>query len=70
MGFGTELLFLVMLGLMVLGPKRMHTMLGYLGRAKAEFDKTSREIKSQVSAELQRTPQEGKNSSADVVNKR
>jgi Sec-independent protein translocase protein TatA len=65
-GFGTELLFLLMLGLVVLGPKRMHSMpakLGYLGRAKAEFGKASREIKSQVLAELPRAPQDGKNSS-------
>jgi Sec-independent protein translocase protein TatA len=54
-GFGTEILFFVMLGLVVLGPKRMHSMLGFVGRAKAEFDKASREIKSQVSAELGKT---------------
>jgi Sec-independent protein translocase protein TatA len=66
-GFGTELVFLVMLGLVVLGPKRLHSMLGYLGRAKAEFDKASREIKSQLSAELQRAPQKGKSSPAEVV---
>jgi Sec-independent protein translocase protein TatA len=62
-GIGTELLFLVVLGLMVLGPRRMYTVLGYLGRAKAEFDKSSRAIKSQVSAELQHASQDGESSS-------
>ncbi|HXY08286.1 MAG TPA: hypothetical protein VEI52_10605 [Terriglobales bacterium] len=65
MGFGTEILFLAMLGLVVLGPKRMHSMIGFVGRAKAEFDKASREIKSQVSAELQRIPQDEKSASAE-----
>lgn len=66
MGLGTELLLVVMFGFVVLGPKRMHSMLGYLGRAKAEFDKASREIKSQVSAELRREPQDGKNASIEA----
>ena len=61
MGFGTGLLFLAMLGLVVLGPKRMHSMLGYLARAKGELDKANREIKSQVSAQLQHAFQERKN---------
>ena len=62
MGFGTELLFLLILGLVVLGPKRMHSTLGYLGRAKAEFDQARREIKSQVFAELPPAAQDGTNS--------
>jgi Sec-independent protein translocase protein TatA len=69
-GFGTELLFLLILGLVVvLGPKRMHSTLGYLGRAKAEFDKARREIKSQVFAELPPAAQDGTNSPADGVNR-
>ena len=53
MGFGVELLFMLMLGLILLGPKRLHTMLGHLARAKAEFDQASRGIKSQLMAELE-----------------
>ncbi len=49
---GIELLFGIGLGFLVLGPKRMHEMLGHLGRAKARFDKASREIKAQLAAEL------------------
>jgi Sec-independent protein translocase protein TatA len=40
---GTEILFLLMLGVVVPGPKRMHSVLGSFGRAKAELDRASRE---------------------------
>jgi Sec-independent protein translocase protein TatA len=51
-GFGTEILFMLMLGLLVLGPKRLHTMLGHVARAKAQFEEASRGFKSQLGAEL------------------
>jgi Sec-independent protein translocase protein TatA len=51
MGFGTELPLLVALGFVVLGPKRMHAMLGHVARAKAEFEKASHGIRSQLAAE-------------------
>ena len=35
MGLGTEILFVLMLGLLVLGPKQLHTLLGRVARAKA-----------------------------------
>ena len=35
MGFGTEILFVLMLGLLILGPKRLHAMLGHVARAKS-----------------------------------
>ena len=56
MGFGTEILFLLMLGLLVLGPKRLHTMLGHIAQAKARFEEASRGFKSQVAAELDAAP--------------
>jgi Sec-independent protein translocase protein TatA len=37
-GFGTEILFMLMLGLLILGPKRLHTMLGRVAQAKAELE--------------------------------
>jgi Sec-independent protein translocase protein TatA len=52
MGLGSGLPFFVVIGFLVLGPKRMHAMLGQLARAKAEFDKAGRGIKSRVAAEL------------------
>jgi len=58
-GFGTEILFILMLGLLVLGPKRLHTLLGHVARAKAQFEAASRSLKSQLAAELDATHHEG-----------
>jgi Sec-independent protein translocase protein TatA len=52
MGFGAEMLFMMFLGLVLLGPKQLHSLLGHVARVKAEFDKASRGIKSQLAAEL------------------
>lgn len=56
MGFGTEILFIVLLGLVVLGPRRMHAMLGHVARAKAELENAARGIKSQLATELDAVP--------------
>jgi Sec-independent protein translocase protein TatA len=53
MGFGTELLFVVLLGFVVLGPKRLHTVLEHVARAKAEFVKASRDFRSQLAPALE-----------------
>ena len=55
MGVGTEILFILMLGLLVLGPKQLHTLLGHVARAKARFEEASRGFKSQLAAELDAT---------------
>ena len=60
MGFGTEILFMLMLGLMVLGPKRLHTMLAHVARAKAKFEDASRGFKSQLAAQLDAASPDGK----------
>ena len=60
MGFGTEILFVLMLGLLVLGPKRLRTMLAHVARAKAEFEDVSRGFKSQLAAELDAVTQDDK----------
>lgn len=60
MGFGTEILFIVMLGLLVVGPKQLHTLLRHLARAKTQFEEASRGFKSQLAAELDAAHQEGK----------
>jgi len=52
MGLGTELPLLLALGFVVLGPKRMHAMLGHMARARAELHKASRGIKSQLQGEI------------------
>jgi Sec-independent protein translocase protein TatA len=57
-GFGTEILFVLMLGLLILGPKRLHAMLGHVARAKSELENATRGIKSQLAAQLDAAPQE------------
>jgi Sec-independent protein translocase protein TatA len=57
MSFGTEIPLLLALGFVVLGPKRMQAVLGHVARAKAEFDKANRGLKSQLAAETKGTPQ-------------
>ena len=59
MGFGAEILFVLMLGLLLLGPKQLHTLLGHVARAKAQFEEASRGFKSQLAAELDTAHQEG-----------
>ena len=57
MSFGTELLLLLLLGFLILGPRQMHTMLGRVARAKTEFDKAIRAFKSELTTELEAPPQ-------------
>ena len=58
MGLGSEILFILMLGLLVLGPKQLHALLGHVARAKAQFEEASRSFKSQLAAELEAAQQE------------
>ncbi len=60
MGLGTEILFVLMLGLLVLGPKQLHTLLGRVARAKAQLEKASRSFKSQLGAEFDAAHHEDK----------
>jgi Sec-independent protein translocase protein TatA len=61
-GVGTEILFMITLGLVVLGPKRLHSMMGYVARAKAELKNATRSLKSQLGAELGEPIRTGKTS--------
>jgi Sec-independent protein translocase protein TatA len=54
-GFGTEILFMPALGALLLGPNRLHTLLGHVVRARAQFEKASSSFKSQLEAELDAT---------------
>jgi Sec-independent protein translocase protein TatA len=49
-GLGTELLLVLLLGFLILGPKQMHA-LGRVAHVKAEFDKATRSFKSHLTAE-------------------
>jgi len=56
---GTEILLILALGLLILGPKGLHTLVGHVARAKAQFDEARRGFKSQLEAELDAVHQEG-----------
>jgi len=66
-GFGFEILVVLMLGLLILGPKRLHTILGHVARAKAELENATRGLKSQLAAELDAAPRGGKNDCSHVL---
>jgi Sec-independent protein translocase protein TatA len=66
-GFGVEILFVLVLGLLMLGPKRMHSMLAHVGRAKAELEKATRGLKSQLAAELDAAPEDGTTDCSHVL---
>ena len=67
MGLGTEILLILMLGLLVLGPKQLHKLLGQVARAKAQFEEASRGFKSQLAVELDAAHQEGETDVSNVV---
>ena len=67
MGFGMEILFVLMLGLLILGPKRLHTILAHVARAKAELENATRGLKSQLTAELDAASSAGKNDCSHVL---
>lgn len=67
MGFGMEILFVLMLGLLMLGPKRLHTMLAHLARVKAELENATLSLKSQLAAEIDVAPVVGRNDCSHVL---
>ena len=60
MGFGSEILFVMLLGLVLLGPKRMHAMIGQVARAKAQFEKATLGLRSQIASEIEVAPANSK----------
>jgi hypothetical protein len=46
------MLFLVALGLLVLGPKHTHALLRQVAKYKADLDRATRSLQSQLTAEL------------------
>jgi Sec-independent protein translocase protein TatA len=66
-GFGMEMLFVLMLGLVILGPKRLHTILVHVERAKAELQNAARGLRSQLAAEIDAVPAPGRTECAHVL---
>jgi Sec-independent protein translocase protein TatA len=61
--FGTEIIFPLLLALLVLGPKRLHTTLAQIARAKAQFENATFSFKSQLAAEFEEAPAKDKTDS-------
>jgi len=55
-----EIVFMIALGILLLGPKRLPVMLGHAARAKRQLEGAARSLTSQVQAELR--PSERKQS--------
>ena len=58
---------MLMLGLLVLGPKRLHTMLGHAARVKAELENATRGLRAQLAAELDAAPGAGTTDCSHVL---
>ena len=67
MGFGMEILFVFILGLLILGPKRLHTILVHAAKAKVELENASRGLRSQLAAELDAARGPGKTGCSHVL---
>lgn len=67
MGFGMEILFVLLLGLLILGPKRLHTVAVHAAKAKAELENVTRGLKSQLAAELDAARGPGKSGCSHVL---
>ena len=53
MAFGSEIVMMAGLGFLVLGPKRMQSLLGQVARLRSEVEKVSRGLRAQLSEELE-----------------
>ena len=68
MGLATEIVFILVLGLLLLGPKRLPAILVHVARAKAQFENATRSFKSQLEVELEADHHNGQtDSSPDTV---
>ena len=67
MAFGTESVFMLVLGLLLLGPRRLPTILRHVARAKAQFEKATHSFKSQLEGELESQHRNEKSDSSQVT---
>jgi Sec-independent protein translocase protein TatA len=58
LGAGTEILFLLTLGVLILGPTRLVAVARRLAKIKTDFEKASNGFKSQLVSELEGTPED------------
>ena len=60
MGFGTESIFLLMLGFLFLGPKQLQGLLKQMARVKAQIAEASRNLESQIAGEISSTQEKAR----------
>lgn len=53
MGFGTELLFVLVLGFLLLGPRKLPAILGRIARAKAQLTQATNTVAAELDAALE-----------------
>lgn len=53
MGFGTELLFVFVLGFLILGPKKSPAIIGHIARVKAQLEKATHAFTAELDAALE-----------------
>ena len=58
---------MLVLGFLLLGPKRLPTILRHVARAKAQFEKGTRSLKSQLEAKLALQPRDGNTGSSQEL---
>jgi Sec-independent protein translocase protein TatA len=66
-GFGMEMLFVLVLGILILGPKRLHTILVQVSQAKAELQNATHGLRSQLAAELEASSDPGETGCPHVL---
>jgi Sec-independent protein translocase protein TatA len=64
-GFGTEILFMLVLGFLLLGPKRLPTILRHVARAKTQLKRATRSFTSELEAQLAAQPRDGNPGSSE-----
>ena len=64
MRFGTELLFVFVLGFLVLGPKKLPAIVGRIARAKAQLRQATHTLTAELGAALEPHEQARMNSHA------
>ena len=67
MGFGMEMLFVLMLGLLILGPKQLHTILVRMSQARADLQNATRGLRAQLAVELDAAPELSRTGCAHVL---
>ena len=54
MAFGTEMLFVIVLGFLLLGPKQLPALLDHIARARAQFKRATHAFTSELDVALER----------------